>query len=174
MTTRTFRNRDLRELLRRVINEAEYIKDLGGPSDVEGGAVWTDPAGKLTGDLQTSRGPVSFCDATVGHSTPPDPQLNLPVPCCNEHSKAILETIRTHSEAHDVEEALKGIMAIRDHLAGCLELAEKQISLLSERLELADLVTPDTDPVRRVTGVRARHVPDDGPVTCDPDEHFTD
>jgi hypothetical protein len=79
MTTRSSLRSSLEELLKKALEEAQCRKSLGTPSEVRGGAVWEDPTGKLSGDLQTIQGPISFSDATPGESIPPDPQLDMPL-----------------------------------------------------------------------------------------------
>lgn len=67
-------------------------------------------------------------------------------------------------------DAASSLKKIRDQLACSLEYADQGMGVLAERLELGDLTLADQDPVRHVTGVLARYVPDDAVLACDPDE----
>jgi hypothetical protein len=165
---------ELRHLLRLVSEIAGSRSALADPSEVEAGAVWADRSGKLTGDLVTTRGPISFSSATIGRSIPPDPQLSIHLPLGSDHLEAIRESIRQLAESGDTDRALKSLTELRGQLADCLGLTDTAIGKVSVRLEIADLLAPDTDPVRRVRGIKAWQAPDDGPLTCDPDERSSD
>jgi hypothetical protein len=82
----------------------------------------------------------------------------------------IQRRIDTLARAQSTEEGLSKVRCVRDQLANCLEYATQTIAQLSERLELADLFVADTEPVVRATNILSRRVPDDGLLTCDPDE----
>jgi hypothetical protein len=85
-------------------------------------------------------------------------------------SAMIQKRIDTLANAPSVEEGLSKVRSVRDQLANWLQYADLRLAQLSEHLELADLLVADTEPVVRATGVLSRRVPDDGPLTCDPDE----
>jgi hypothetical protein len=70
------------------------------------------------------------------------------------------------------DEGLSSLKSVRDQLAHSLEYADQGIGMLSERLELGNLVMADQDTVRHVAGAVAHYVPDDSPLACDPDEHI--
>ena len=173
MTAQSLGKPDITALMKLLCEEVEYRR-LNAPTTVAGGAVWADRAGKLTGDLFTTSGPVSFRNATLGQSIPPDPQLSIPWPSCADLLRPVKERITSFLEFEDMEAALNGIVAIRAQLAECLEFTEGNIAHLSTRLELGDLSGPDDDFVPSIRGIVARHVPDDSPLTCDPDERPTE
>jgi hypothetical protein len=74
----------------------------------------------------------------------------------------------------DAEGALHDMTYVREQLARVLDSVDGKLSLLSDRIELGDMLTSDSDAVRTVTGAIGRRIPDDDPLACDPDEDFTD
>lgn len=105
--------------------------------------------------------------------------LGVPLECltsgptaetCTAQLRSLREMIRAMPERQDLPDVLSTLTALREQLLDCVRAADAEIARASEQLELADLLTPDTDPIRRVAGARARRLPEDGPLLCDPDD----
>jgi hypothetical protein len=103
---------------------------------------------------------------------PCDPNPREAVVGWREELERVLVAIRTAASKQDTQAALEEVTAIHEKLKECSSLAEEQIESLNRQLDALEPITPDTDPVRVIRGVKGKRLPDeDVPLTTDPDDY---